>query len=267
MAIFAIIIRNIHKNLMPKKTKNTTHVSRALVAALIGVIAIPTAMTGLFQSIDDDGINSVPLIDLHQRAINDRSRVRYIRRNYWRAVGVYNELKRLGVEDIVPPDINDTDSVNYYLNPENFAAIEDYSGNVHAAAPLEVGDGYIATISQAQARYRSLAEPDRDLLDGLIATGRCPDFLQDTYIYIEGLQDLCLTLLDEHVAQVSPSLLNRSVYLRGYNSLGFAPLRNLRNRLKVLEESLLYEGGTSVRPRTHSGYRPRLDYSDLHTGR
>lgn len=222
-------------------------------------------MTGLFQSIDDDGTNAVPLIDLHQRAINDRSRVRYIRRNYWRAVGVYNELIRLGVEGINPPDINDTDSVNYYLDPENFAHVEGMGTPVHAAAPLEEGDGYVSTISSAQAEYRSMPERYRDLLDGYITTGFCPGSLRQ--YHLAGFYDLCTTLLDEHVAAVSPSLINRSVYLRGFQSLGFAPLRNLRNRLEVLEESLIYEGGTSVRPRTHSGFRPRLNYSDLHTGR
>lgn len=250
---------------MLKQTKHHVHVSRALVAAIIGVIAIPTTMTGLFQSIDDDGINAVPLIDLHQRAINDRSRVRHMRRNYWRAVGVYNELHRLGVEGIVPPDVNDVDSVNYYLDPENFAEVEGLTDVVHAAAPTEAGDGYISSVSTAKAQYRALSERYRDLLDGYITTGFCPETLR--YYHLAGFYDLCTALLDEHIAEVSPSLLNRSVYLRGFQSVGFAPLRNLRNRLEVLEESLLYEGGTSTRPRTHSGYRPRLDYSDLHNGR
>lgn len=237
------------------------HVSRALVATMIGVIAIPTAMTGLFQSIDDDGVNAVPVIDLHQKAINDRSRVRYIRRNYWRAVGIYNELHRLGVEDINPPDINDSDSVNYYLDPENFAGVDGADTIVHASAPLEVGDGYIPSVSTARAEYRALSERYRDLIDGYITAGYCPETLKQ--YHLAGMYQLCSSLLEEHVDAIAPSLLSRSAYLRGFQSVGFAPLRTLRNRLKVLEESLLYEGGTSVRPRTHSGFRPRLNYYDL----
>jgi|TARA_Y100000310_G_scaffold175693_1_gene175785 hypothetical protein len=250
---------------MPKKTQNTAHVSRALVAALIGVIAIPTAITGLFQSIDDDGINTVPVIDLRHRALNDASRVRYVRRNYWRAVGIYNELVRLGVEDLSPPDINDNDSINYYLDPENFAAVEGFGATVHAAAPLGEGDGYVSSISEAQREYNNLAERYRDLLDGYMTTRFCPGTLRQ--YHLAGFYELCNTLLDEHIAGLQPSLLERSSYLRGFNSVGFAPLRTLRNRLEVLEESLIYEGGTSVRPRTHSGFRPRPDYSDLRTGR
>lgn len=242
---------------MPKKTKHTAHVSRALVAAMIGVIAIPTAMTGLFQSIDDDGVNAVPIVNLHQKAIHDRTRVRSARRNYWRAVGVYNELHRLGVEGIVPPDVNDSDSVHYYLNPDNFSHVDGLTDSIHAAAPTTVGDGYISSVSSAKAQYRALSERYRDLLDGYITTGFCPTSLRN--YHLTGFYDLCTTLLDEHIVEVSPSLLNRSVYLRGFQSVGFAPLRNLRNRLEVLEESLLYEGGTSTRPRTHSGYRPRLE--------
>jgi hypothetical protein len=239
---------------MTKKTKNSTHVSRVLVAALIGAVAIPTAMTGLFQSIDDEGINAVPVIDLHQRAINDRSRVRYVRRSYWRAVGIYNELNRLGIEDLSPPDINDIDSINYYLDPSNFVAIESASEVVHGAAPYG-GSGYLSSVSDAKREYNNLSERYRDLLDGYITTGFCPGTLRQ--YHLAGFYNLCVTLLDEHIAAVQPSLLDRSSYLRGFQSLGFAPLRNLRHRLKVLEESLIYEGGTSVRPRTHSGFRPR----------
>ena len=239
---------------MPKKTKPHAHVSRALIAALIGVIAIPTAMTGLFQSIDDEGINVVPVIDLHRRAYNDRANVRLKGRNYWRAVGVYKELDRRGVENLNPPDINDTDSVNYYLNPENFVGVEGYTDTVHAAAPVVIGDGFVSTISPAQAQYRRTSERYRDLLDGYIASGRCPGSLRQ--YHLAGFYDLCNALLDEHIVAIRPSLINRSVYLRGFQSLGFAPLRSLRNRLKVLEESLLYAGGTYLRPRTHNG-RPR----------
>jgi hypothetical protein len=237
---------------MPKKSTPSAHVSRVLVAALIGVVAIPTAMTGLFQSIDDDGRNVVPLIDLHNKAINHRSEVRRIRRNYWRAVGVYKELIRRGVEDIMPPDINDTDSVKYYLNPENFAAIEGTDDVLHASPSVE---GY-RTISAAQVEYRRKSERYRDLLDGYITTGFCPGSLRQ--YHLTGFFELCNALLEEHIAAVSPSLINRSVYLRGFQSVGFAPLRTLRNRLKVLEESLLYSsaGRYSVRPLRHSG-RPR----------
>ena len=243
---------------MSKKPTPTAHASRVLLATLIGVIAIPAATTGLFRSIDDDGVNVVPGYDLRFNAYNDRAEIRSWRRKYWRAVGIYNELNRLGVEDIVAPEINNTDSINYYLNPENFSAVEGMD-TIHAAAPEE--GGYLQSVSDAQRDYRNLSERYRDLLDGYVTTGICPVKLQQ--YHLAGFYDLCVALLREHNEAVAPNLLDRSAYLRGFQSLGYAPLRNLRNRLEVLEESLIYEGGTSVRPRTHSGHRPRLDYSSF----
>lgn len=243
---------------MKKKTHPQWHASRVALAALIGVVAIPTAMTGLFQSIDDDGINTVPVVDMRQNALNDAARVRAVRRNYWRAVDVYNELVRLGYTNLVPPRIYDTESIHYYLDPENFAGMDGAQEVVFSSAPVEGSDEYVAMISDAEAEYNALPERYRDLLDGYIATSRCPGSLRQ--YHLAGFYDLCTRLLDEHLAQRQPNLFDRSAYLRGFQPVGFAPLRNLRNRLQSLQESLLFENGTSVRPRTHDtdGFRPSL---------
>lgn len=247
---------------MTKQTPSHAHVSRALIAALIGVVAIPTAMTGLFQSVDDDGINVVPVMDLRQSALEDASRVRYIRRNYWRAVDIYNELVRIGAEDLVPPSIYDLDSINYYLDPKNFSGVDGADDIVHAAAPIEEGDGEIVILSDAEAEYNALPEMYRDLLDGYMTTSRCPGSLRQ--FHLAGFYDLCKRLLDERAATNVNNLLQRSAYLRGFQPVGYAPLRNLRNRLENLQESLIFDDGTSVRPRWHSvdGFRPSLRSTD-----
>ncbi|MCA9370559.1 MAG: hypothetical protein KC680_01200 [Candidatus Peregrinibacteria bacterium] len=236
------------------------NIRNVLVAVLIGVIAVPTAMTGLFQSIDDDGINSITsTIDLRQKALNDAGRVRYLRRNYWRAVDVYNELVRLGYENLIPPEINEVDSIEYYLDPENFTEAD--LDTVHASAPEEIDAGYLVAVSEAQHEYNMLPPRWRDLIDGSVDSQFCAPTLSKYTVQGQedtDLHDLCVRLLDERLAAISPNLFQRSAYLRGFNPVGYAPLRNLRNRLKVLEESLMYEDGTSIRPKTHSGNRPRL---------
>lgn len=248
---------------MPRKKKqdHSAHVSRALVAVLIGVIAVPTAMTGLFQSIDDDGVNAVPLIDLRTKARHDASRVRQLRRDYWQAVDIYNETERLDIDNIGPPDINNHKSIQYYLNPENFAVYEAMSG-VHAAASEP------SIISDAERAYRALPETYRDLMDGYITAGYCPNPAGLINRYPVQFIEICQSLLEERKEATMPRLNFSSKSLDGFQPVGYAPLRNLRNRLENLEESLLYEGGTSVRPRTHNRVtRPRLDYRHLRTGR
>lgn len=231
-------------------THKHSHVSRALVAALIGVIAVPTAMTGLFQSIDDDGVNAVPVQDLRYKALHDAGRVRAVRRDYWRAVGIYNELVRLGVEGLAAPDVNDVDSIEYYLTPSNFEGNEAEEV-LHGSAPEE------ATVSEARAQYNVLLERYQDLIDGYINVGYCPGTLKQ--YHLAGFYELCTQLLDEHLAKQQVNLVDRSAYLRGFQPVGYAPLRNLRNRLENLQQSLQYEGGTSVRPKTYDGTRrPRL---------
>lgn len=254
---------------MKNKPASPAHISRVLAAVLVGVIAVPTAMTGLFQSIDDDGINvNTQTIDLRSKAINDAGRVRFMRRNYWRAVDIYNELVRLGYDNLIPPDINDVRSIEYYLTPENFTEAEVVDV-IHASAPEEEGvdAGYLVAISQTQHEFNMLPSRWQDLVEGSVDSSFCAPTLSNYTVHGHediDLYDLCVSMLDEHIANTQPNLFQRSAYLRGFNSVGFAPLRNLKNRLKVLEESLLFEGGTSTRPRNHDGYRPRLDYSEYH---
>lgn len=219
-------------------------------ALLVGVVSMPAASMALFQSTDDDGVNLPVTIDLHKRAWENRDKVRSIRRNYWRAVEIYRYLDAQGVENLYPPDVNDIESVNMYLNPEIF---EQYNVDVFHPSAGEPG-----SFSDAKLRYKQLSERWQDQLDGFITSGRCPESIRRHPV--SGFYDLCVDLLDDHIAGTRQDLRLRSAYLRGYHSLGYSNMRNLRRRLEYLEESLNVDGAY-VRPRTHSGNRPRLDYS------
>ena len=252
------------KKKSPQSIRQRLHGHRIALAVLVGVIAVPTAMTGLFQSIDDDGINSVPVIDLRHRAARDADRVRQLRRDYWQAVDIYNELNRLGIDNPGPPDINNQESIEYYLTPDNFVGTE-VSDMLHASAEEEEAPA-LQPITQAEREYSALPEIYRDLMDGYLTTSRCPGTLRQ--FHLAGFYDLCLRLLDERTEATAPRLNYLFKKLDGFHSLGVAPLRNLGKRLESLQDSLLYEGGTSVRPKTHDGSgRPRLDYRHLRDGR
>ncbi|PIR54089.1 hypothetical protein COU75_02850 [Candidatus Peregrinibacteria bacterium CG10_big_fil_rev_8_21_14_0_10_42_8] len=233
---------------MNKNTQSKATISQVFAALLVGVIAVPTAMTGLFQSMDmitsSDEIlgNSV-----YQAAIKDAARVRQLRRDYWRAIGIYNELDRMGIE-VVPPDINDAESIAYFLDATNFSVNDDETDEeLHGAAPSSASDD-----------YNALPERYRDLLDGYILTGRCPGTLRQ--YHLANFYEICVDLLDEHIAETMPTILERSAYLRGFNAVGTSPVRTLKNRLIMMEESLHIKGA-SIRPQGIPGQRrPRIEY-------
>ena len=232
--------------------KHKSYITRVLAAVIISSVAIPAAMTGLFPrmiSADD-----APAIQIRDTAYNDAGRVRFMRRNYWKAVDTYNELTRFGYENLLPPDINNPESIEFYLNLDNFdGSLEEA---VHSAAG-EKGDidtDYLKTVSETSHTYSLLPEMWRDLIDGYINTQMCAPTLAQYKVsgYEDvNLYELCSTLLDERLALLQPNLFQRSSYLRGIRSIGVEPINSLRNRLDSLE-------GQLQAPRTHDGYRPRL---------
>ncbi len=241
---------------MKQYTAHRGHITQLFAALLVGVIAVPTAMTGLFQSIDSNDINAdFNDVNFIQKAVEDRARVRQVRRDYWRAVDIYNELRRIGIDGIYPPDINDSESVNYYLDSSNFVGEEIFiDEELFGAAPS-------MEMSEAWAQYHELPEQYRDLLDGYISTRRCPGTLRQ--YHLAGFYELCQSLLDETIAATMPQVVERSAYLRGFNPVGQSPVSTLRRRLMMMEESLNVGGG--IRPQGEVGQRrPRLDYSEYH---
>ena len=233
--------------------------SRAFAALLVGALAVPATMTGLFRSVDDEGVKIEQSTDLHEAAWNDAARIRANRRGYWLAVEMYNELTRLGYKDLVFPDINDTESIAYYLDKKNF--LKEDADATHAAAPEATVEPTAPEASPAPdpfVEYDALPEIYQDLLDGYVDTGRCPPSLRQ--FHQKGFYDLCTRLLDARINALRSNLAERSANLRGLGSAGLFPVWTMKERLLQLENSLLYEGGTSVRPRTYEGSRPRIQY-------
>lgn len=233
--------------------KHKSHVMRALVAVIVSAIAVPTAMTGLFPRSVDFGSDPVP--QLRMLAERDAGRVRYVRRHYWQAVDTYNELQRFGYENLLPPDINDIDSIEYYLNLDNFdgSDTEVLRGSAPEEGEEDVDVDYLVDLSNLHHTYSMLPEMWRDLIDGYISTQMCaPTLSKYTVRGYEDvdLYDMCVRLLDERLAVIQPDLFGRSAYLRGLRSIGVTPINQLQLRLQSLENQLTV-------PRTHTGGRPR----------
>lgn len=217
------------------------HISRAFVAALVGVIAIPTVMTGV-------NVTQPLHRDIYNSARNDAARVRTMRRNYWKAVDIYKDLVRVGFDDmeLSPPNVNDVDSISFYINEEYL---------LKAAAPTseeELAEGHTP-----KEQYDALTETYRDLLDGYMTYQYCPLTLKQ--FHLSGFYELCTKLLEERLASVTENLLQRSAFLRGKRRADNRGI-SLKDRLRVLENTLLNATNGSNRPQGSVGQRrPRLD--------
>ncbi len=244
---------------MTRNHKQNVSTVRLLVAVLVGVAAVPATMTGLFRSIDDEGVKVEQSEDLHSKASNDVARLRAARRGYWLAVEMYNELTRLGYTNLTFPNINDMASIRFYLNRENYVHGETTDKASLAAASEEVDA--VEEAPTAREEYKALPEIYQDLLDGYVDTGRCPPSLRQ--FHEKGFYELCHRLLDEHIDAIRSNLAERSAYLRGIGRLDVPFAWTMKERLINLEESLLFENGTSIHPRTYKGSRPRLNYDHL----
>lgn len=225
----------------------------AFLAVMIGVLSVPVATTALFQSIDNDTApaNTMSVTDLRQDALEDAVRVRTMRRRYWRAVEIYNEMVRGGMTNLVAPDINDPISVDWYLR---YAAGEELPAlPTRAAAPEEAS----VSMENGELVFELLPERDQDLIEGYVNTGRCSVTLKTHEpAYGEAFYELCLAILDARIAVQNKTVVDRAAQLRSLQRVQHNQMDVLRQRLRVLEESLTVDGA-AVRPRTHDG-RPRL---------
>lgn len=224
------------------------HVSRPLLAMLIGVIAVPTVMTGYIRT-QVPSANGTQFQEIYRRAAGDVRRVRDLRRDYWEAIAVYNDLREIEFNDfeLIPPDVNDRESINFYLDSSNFdgTAVE----GLHSAAPDVT----------ARDEYNRLSERYRDFLDGYIATGYCPPTLKQ--YHLSGLYSLCTRLIDDRIAAIQPDLIQRSEQIRRSSYKSSYETSTLKDRLRMLETTLLKstQGGV-LRPTGAEGQtRPRLD--------
>lgn len=207
-----------------------------LAIALLTLVAIAPVAASLHASVMQKTVNGG--VTMKEQAIQDTSRVRQARRDFWRAVDVYRRLLQEGATNLAPPEINDTESIEFYLSLEN-------GGSLKGAAPES-----IPVISDTRVRYNALSEWERDRLDAYVAMGFCPLKLKE--YFIEGYYDLCTELVAERKDNARPQVDLSVVERQSMRTINGSPIQTLRMRLKLLDQSL-------SAPRTYKGTaRPRI---------
>lgn len=207
-----------------------------IALALLALVTIAPVAASLHASVVQKSVNGGTT--MKDTAIQDTSRVRQARRDFWRAVDVYRRLMQEGATNLASPEINDAASIEFYLNLEN-------GGTLKGSAPES-----IPFISDAHVQYNALPEWDRDRIDGYVSTGFCPTRLRESSI--EGYYELCVELMQERKDNARPQVDLSVVERQSIRTLNGSPIQTLRMRLRLLDESL-------NAPRTYEGTaRPSL---------
>jgi len=201
-----------------------------VVAAIVaGFFAVPLTTTALVRSQDDTGIHLESVVNITEKALEHRVERRAQDRRYWRAMNVYREFLRQGETNLVRPDINDTSTVDPYL-----------SGNIllQGAAPVDVTAVTAEEGDNVFEQYDMLLERERDLLDGYVQMGYCPQSLQR--LFRNGFYEFCI----EYLTAMKATLVRagdgrRPAAIPGYSQPGrSAAHQTLRERLQSLGDSL-----------------------------
>ncbi len=195
---------------------------------LVGITTVPLTTTlAVFRSIDDEGKNIFPAEDIRESVlIHHSTQWSAKRRLYSRAVEIYRDLVRKGVQGIDPPDINDIDTIMRYLDEELFeqyvAGLEEE--RLHGAAPM------------LSEMIDQLPYQEQLRLYGFAQSGRCDQSLRLSYI--AGFYELCMRLVEEGLGhRPVKGLREETKEFRGLLFHKTAPQQTLKLRLQMIEEA------------------------------
>lgn len=213
---------------------------------LVGILTAPLAAT-VYLTDRVNGDISSSLVNVKDatvmrrdtaRAIQDRTRDRLQQRQYWAAMEVYQNMARDGAEGLVPPDVNDYESILEYLKDDKNVAAG--SERVHAAAEdeVEVADeeeviDEVDDTPTSTLMLEDIGIEERHLLRRYQRANNCPESLK-TY-WLDGFYDLCISVTKDPTTEPRRGLLNLNEWMRGRYS---APAPSMKLRMQMLEQAL-----------------------------
>ena len=144
---------------------------RAIAASLIVVMSTPLVMNilatiqrnGDFGGTVGDISNMESRIPNRAGAIKSRAMQRKQQREYWEAMKEYQYRIRDGEEGLVPPDVNDYQSILFYLREDQISV--QPKEDVHGSA----NDGEVSSL-----QVEELGEKERHLLRRYQRANNCP---------------------------------------------------------------------------------------------
>jgi len=192
--------------------------TRLVTSVLVAVLAMPL-IADVFLDQGSVGVVQGSVLELKQKALEDRVRVRRQQRQYWQAIDIIQDRRAEG-EDVTVPDVNDYDGIMRILELDS--ETEDSSEKMHEAAPQQQASSLMV---------EELGENDRHLLRKYSKASSCPESLKD---YIPGFYELCLSVTKNAVRTPRVGLISENIQLRSMNA---APPATLKLRLQMIQEA------------------------------
>lgn len=191
--------------------------SRLVTVALVAVLATPLAVEVFTGTGGEPGLLTSSIMQARENALQGRASARRKQRQYWMAIEAFQMRVREGEQGLVPPNINDYNSILEYL------------GEGEEEAPPEVERASAPQTSSMDSQ--SLSDSDRLLLRRYSRANSCPESLKN---YIPGFYELCLSVTRDASPEPRVGLINENVQLHSKVS---PPPATLKLRLQMLQEA------------------------------
>ncbi|MFH0769946.1 MAG: hypothetical protein V1926_01060 [Candidatus Peregrinibacteria bacterium] len=205
--------------------------TRFVIAALLALLSIPLAGGNLFQWHQSADLGG-SVLTVRDQAATDRAMLRRQQRQYWQAIDVYRNQMRDGVKGLVPPTVDDYDSIMKYLLDTDHAAAAVSSASSVSSAPRsaerEVGS---SSSSAVMMRSEDLDETQRHLLRNYSKAGTCPESLKN---YVPGFYELCLSVTKDAAKETRVGLTSDLQWVRQQRTI---KPTSLKFRLEMLQEA------------------------------
>jgi len=179
-------------------------------------------------------------VDLRFEALEDRVNVRRRTRQYWQAIEVYQNRVRDGETDLIPPTVDDYQSILWYLREESDESEEaEESEEADTSAELNTGEPEESVVHEAAPTASSdvtqqMNERDRHLLRRYVKANMCPERLKD---YLPGFYDLCNAMAKDAQKEPRQGLVNLNQQLKSAARKNVLP-NTIKSRLQMMEQAL-----------------------------
>jgi len=170
------MIELLHTPTMPMQRT----LSAVFAFVLSASVAVPLSTYAIFRSQDERGFLYENVPSQTERARQNRAALQLRRRQYHQAIELYRELRKRGEEGLVKPDINEPETVEFYLK-----------GATPAVGVPAVTE---ETPKPSTLQMSDLSLEDKQLLRRYERAGTCPESLRK---YIPGFYELCRSLVGE----------------------------------------------------------------------
>ncbi len=201
-----------------------------VIAVMLSPIALDLLAATNLKSLSGDVLNFdnlAPRRILKSAAIEDRVNARKKTREFYQAMKEYQERTKRGEEGLVPPDINDYQSILSYIKDNNPPV------QPKTVVPEKTHEAASEEKEVSSLQVEDLGEKERHLLRRYQRANSCPDSLKG--YGLSGFYELCLSVTANPTGEARKGLLNPRQWLN--KNKVYRPA-TMKLRMEMLQQAL-----------------------------